>query len=199
MNTTISIIIIDDLLPDDDPVIALLKRDYHEVKLIKSPQEGIEYITSHLSYRHIVILDYKFAQNEPDGAFVLEKIREKSKIIPVILWTANGNMITELESFINNKAFAMVPKAPYEELLSKIKEAENFINNSVEGALEEWIKLEGQESLERPFLIAADGKEYTLAQLLSEIRMQSNFGKKIEKDLLMLTIDLLIRKKENLK
>lgn len=47
-------------------------------------------------------------------------------------------------------------------------------------------------------LIQANGKQYTLNEILYEVRMQTETGQKLEKDLIMLTIDLLLRNKENL-
>lgn len=198
-NQTTHIIIVDDLLPENDPVVVKLKQEYENVKVINSPEDGLKFISDHLSKKMIVVLDYKFAVGEPDGAVVLEKIRAASKLIPVIMWTANGNQIAEFESFVNNRAYAFVHKGNYPDLLKKINGANEELESSLEGALEEWIKIQEQTNGDKPFLINADGKQFTLADMLKELRQQTAFGQKLEKDLLMLTIDLLIRNKESLK
>src|SRR5690349_2499116 len=119
MKSKTHIIIIDDLLPNNDPVVTKLKELFETVVVIDSPKAGIEYIHKNLQEKSIVVLDYKF-DNEPDGAFVLENIRKDSKLIPVIMWTANGNQIKEFESFVNNHAFAFVSKGDTQGLIKRV-------------------------------------------------------------------------------
>jgi len=76
------------------------------------------------------------------------------------------------------------------------KRQENF--TQVRTALEEWINLHEADIREKPYLISRNGKNYTLNEILHEIRMQTNIGKEIEKNIIMLTIDLLARNKERL-
>jgi hypothetical protein len=47
-------------------------------------------------------------------------------------------------------------------------------------------------------MITVNGEQYTLNDLLRLIRLEDPIGKEIEKDLIMLTIDLLLRQKEKL-
>ena len=47
-------------------------------------------------------------------------------------------------------------------------------------------------------MITASGKTYTLRNILSEVREQTETGRQLEKNLMMLTIDLLLREKETL-
>jgi hypothetical protein len=118
-----------------------------------------------------------------------------SHLIPVIFWTANT--IKEIGEIIDNKVFAIVLKSStIFALRDKIIEAEKEIKYSLEGALEEWILLQEESRLDQPYMITANGKQYTLRQILKEVREQTEFGKQIEKDLLMLTIDLLLRKRK---
>jgi DNA-binding NtrC family response regulator len=191
-------IIDDDLRLETHPLVNTLKRLYENVILLTTPEEGVSYIEQNLDSRTIVILDYKFATDAVTGKDVLNSIRTKSKIIPVIIWTANGDQINDFSDFINNGAYAFLGKGSYSDVVNKVKEADNSIENSLEGALEEWISLQESEKLDSPYLITAGSNKYTLRDLLSEVRLQTPFGKELEKNLLMLTIGQLIRKKQNL-
>lgn len=192
------ILIIDDDLPINDPIVVLLRKQYDTVLLFDTPGAGLDYITSHLDQKNIVILDFKFGSLKEDGNYVLDKIRELSKLIPVILWTANGHMITEVTEFINNRAFGMVAKNSNALLIQKVKEAEIELNSSIEGALEDWIQMQPEADLDKPYIVTSEGKHLSLKELLKEIRLQTPEGQEMEKKLLMLTIDLLLRKKESI-
>ena len=194
-NANIIIVDDDESLKDDD-LLFELEQSYNIVKLISTPKAGIEYIKENLSNKNIVVLDYRFDDTQT-GRDVLLQIRELSQTIPVILWTANSDRITEIEDFINNHTFAIISKSPYSILTDKIKEAEVFLDNSIEGALEEWILMQDSKS-DTPYFLTIGGKSYTLNELLSEIRQNTKFGQKFVKDLNMLTIDLLLRRSEKL-
>jgi DNA-binding NtrC family response regulator len=194
-NANIIIIDDDESLKDDD-LIFELEQNYNIVELLSTPKAGVQYIKDNLSSKNIVVLDYRFDETET-GRDVLLQIRELSKTTPVILWTANIDKINEINDFINNHTFAIVPKAPYGLLMDKIKEAEVFLDNSIEGALEEWIQMQENKG-DDPYLLTISGKNYTLNELLNEIRLNTEFGQKFVKDLNMLTIDLLLRRREKL-
>jgi hypothetical protein len=51
---------------------------------------------------------------------------------------------------------------------------------------------------EKPYLLTRSGQSYSLNQILQEIRLQTEFGKGMERNILNLTIDLLARQKEQL-
>lgn len=193
-----NIIIIDDE-PDlkEHELVFELNLIYENVAIFANPHEGIEYVKTLSGEKNIVILDYRF-ENYEDGSRILKEIRTNNKVIPVILWTANADKIQEFIDIVNNKIFAILPKSPYEPVLKAIKEAENELDTSIEGAIEEWISIQNEEDLDSPYLITANGKQYTLNDLLKEIRLQTPFGTQVQKDLLMLTIDLLLRNKKQL-
>jgi DNA-binding NtrC family response regulator len=191
------------IIIDDEPelseheLIFELKLLYEKVEIFAKPKDGIEYIKKHLTEKNIIILDYKF-DSYANGSHILEAIRSESKVIPVILWTANADKIHEFVDIVNNRIFAILHKSPYDLVLEVIKDAEYKIDTSIEGALEEWISIQNDEDLDSPYFITANGKQYTLNDLLREIRLQTPFGTQVQKDLLMLTIDLLLRNKEQL-
>ena len=197
MKTNI-ILIDDDETLAKEPLIIKLRQLYENVVLIHSAQEGIDYIKANLDQRNIVVLDYKFATDQVTGRDVLEAIRLASKLIPVIIWTANGGLLTEIADFVKFRAYAILKKSPYQDVLDKVAQADKELDSSLEGALEEWILIQDKRKLDEPYLITAKGKSYTLRDILREVREQTTIGQGLEKDLLMLTIDLLVRKKETM-
>lgn len=191
------------IIIDDEPelteheLVFELKQLYENVQIFPKPDDGIEFVKTHLAAKNIVVLDYRF-DNHDNGNKILAKIRLESKVIPIILWTANADKIHEFVEIINNSISGIVPKLDYGLLIEKIQDAANELNTSIEGALEEWIAIQDADDLDKPYLITANGRAYTLNDLLKEIRLQTPFGTQVQKDLLMLTIDLLIRNKEQL-
>ncbi len=171
----------------------------YNIKSFTKIKKGIKYIQDNLDAKLIVILDFEFTENEPDGLWGLKKIREKSMLIPVILLTYNKNVsLGKFPEFINNKLFAYANKNKIHDIITKIDAAENLINNSVSGALEEWIMVQEKEKREKPYMISANGKELSLDEILEEVRTQTDFGQEFIKDLNALTIHLLLKKKINL-
>lgn len=192
-----TIILIDDQLTDESrPFKDMREKGGYSVKSFTKIKKGIKYIKDNLNEKLIVILDFEFTENEPDGLWGLQQIREKSMLIPVILLTYNKNVsLSKFPEFINNKLFAYADKNKINDIITKIDDAENVINNSVSGALEEWIMVQEKEKREKPYMISANGKEFSLDKILQEVRAQSEFGREFIKDLNALTIHLLLKKK----
>lgn len=64
--------------------------------------------------------------------------------------------------------------------------------------VEQWITNHSGDEQNVSYLTASSGKTYTLKEILTEIRQQSDFGKSIERKILLLTIDLLTRGKKQI-
>jgi DNA-binding NtrC family response regulator len=192
------ILIIDDSLDDDDAIIAELSKKYESIVLRSTPEEGISYVEKNLDHDLIVILDIDFGGLKLNGHDVLNQIRKKSFLIPVIIWSSINEEKSTFSDLINNKAFAFVKRADTSTLFVEIEKAEAHIQNSLVGAIEDWISSHKEEDLEKPFLVLGNGKSLSLKQILIEIRMETELGRTIRKNLMKLTIDLLMRGKENL-
>lgn len=195
------VIIDDDLKLKEDPLVWSLMDKYGEenVKFINSSQEGIDYISNNLEKNIIIILDYEFSVNEKKGNQVFEEIKNITKLIPIIFFTGISKIESEVyRDLINNHAFGIVNKmSTSEELLKVVSDAELFFKSSLDNAIEDWI-IEKDEDKNKPIFITSEGKSYTLNEILYEIRTQSDVGKSFSRKLNELTIDLLLRKKENL-
>jgi len=199
MKTKKSIIVLIDskLTAESPPFKEIKEKEGHNIKHFAKINEGINYIQENLNKKLIVILDINFSENEQDGFWWLQEIRKKSSLIPVIILTFD-KYVKKHSDIINNKLFAYVNKRKINDIKQKIAEAENMLNNSVAGALEEWISVQEKEKREKPYMIFANGSELTLEQILKEVREQSRFGQEFIKDLNALTIHLLLNKKVNL-
>ena len=84
----------------------------------------------------------------------------------------------------------------YKKIIERIKEAEHKLSLDVSTAMEEW--LEEQEDKQQIMMIRENGKSYTAEELIKQIRLETDFGQRVESKILKLTIDLLFRKKENI-
>lgn len=191
------IVVIDDLLDENDPRIVSLRRHFNEVILKKTPEEGVNFVVEHESDKLIVVLDYEFGKNAHNGFWVLEEIRAKHEnfIIPIILMTENEKNISQSEfpEIINDKVFAFADKSNFNDLVEKVKKADIELSTRIECALEEWINKHSPEDKDKPYLTMRDGTTYKLNDILKEIRLQTEFGQKMELKILNLAIELLAR------
>lgn len=193
----LEIIIIDDNLPEYDPLVFELKQQYQIVKLFNHSKEGKEYVLNNLSIPMIVILDINFSPSEENGHQVLEAIRTQDKLIPVIIWSAKDGSDDDFTDFINNHALFYVKQMDdTEEIITRVNEAYHTLSLDVATAIETW--LEAQDNKEQILSIDNTGKKYSALELIKEIRLQKSEGRKIESEIIQLTIDLLFRGQEKI-
>jgi len=123
-----TIVFIDDLIPDNDPIKLKVEKDYKEYKLFKLPKDGVKYLKENYKNKQIiVIIEYLFASiSNLSGKWILNEIRKFSNNIPVILYTSVENQIIEYKDLINLNIFRVANKGDYIELLKIIELAENI-------------------------------------------------------------------------
>lgn len=200
----LQIVLIDDNLPENDPLIVELRLNFPKatVTLKKTASEGTSYIMEHINEKMIVFLDYNLGHNQPNGTEVFLKIRKETSLIYFIMMTANQlNTIhnEDLITYINNDALAIINNTDdVERTIALVKKAVHSLDTRLDCVLEQWIARHSDAEQEQPYLTTAKGKTYTLKDLLIEIRMQTPLGQEIERNMLMLTIDLLTRGKESI-
>ena len=208
MDIPIKIVIIDDK-PRDLEVFCTELRDIYgsnSVDVFANSQEGLSYIFKNITKKIIVILDYDLAQNEQGesetGLDILKKIREKTSLLTVLVCTTkplNEISSKDLKEFINNHVFLFLDKFDeIEKRLDAVQKALNQMSTRLDCAIEEWISLHSPEEINKPYLMTMSGLEYTLNDLLHEIRQKTALGITMERNILQLTIDLLARKKKKL-
>lgn len=168
------------------------------VNFFLSPDEGLEYVKNNIEKNLIVLLDIDFPDGEKNGHQILEEISTNSELIPVILWSGINENTESFSDFINNRAFGFLSKqVTIKEALYLIKKAQVYLETSVDNAIEDWI-IAKEEDKDKPIYLTSDGDSFSLNEILKEIRTQTNIGKEFTQKLNKLTIDLLLRKKENL-
>jgi DNA-binding NtrC family response regulator len=193
------IVIIDDNIPSDDPLIRVLEKRYTEknVHLFDTSQDGLNYLLSNLNQHMVVLLDIRFPANEKNGHTIFKELREKTELIPVVIWTANECTPSELIDFLKKHAFSFVKQdASTKEIILELEKAIQSTSSNVDVAVEEW--LAKQNNKDATMLVSKSGKSYTANELLREIRGQTDEGKHLANSINKLTIDLLFRGKEKI-
>ena len=198
----IEVVIIHDELKENDTLVFQLREKYESVKLITDSNEGLKYVMDNLSKKMVVILDRNFRANEPTGFEVFEKIRQKTSLVHIIIWTADQLFqieSEELKEFINNHALALLTSSDgAEEIIKQVDNAAHQLDIRLDSALEQWISLHPESEKQSPYIVSRDGKSYTLNEILNEIRLKTPFGMDTEKDILLLAIDMLSRGKKKI-
>jgi DNA polymerase III delta subunit len=203
MNNT-EIVIIDDSFDMFDPLVVELREHFPEanVTAINNPDEGLKFVLDNLSKKIIVLLDYNFKTGQPKGHDVLLKIREATSLVYVIIMTAKQFSTiphTELVDFVNNDALAVVQNTvDTAEILKLVSKAAQQLSVRVDCVLEQWISNHSEDEQNAPYLTTTTGETYTLKDILKEIRQQSAFGQKMERNIMMLAVDLLTRGKKQI-
>ncbi|MDF0716945.1 hypothetical protein PY092_12355 [Muricauda sp. 334s03] len=193
----IKILIIHDDMSDNDPLIVTLKEKYGEdnIKLEKRSSKGLAYIHNHLTSKLIVLLDFDLGQGEPHAPEVIERIREETSLIYVIIITAKQFSSISHEAlikFINNETLGIIQStADIKDIVSLIDKAAHELDTRVDCVLEQWIAKRPKEEREKPFLTTRSGETYTLDDLIIEIRKESELGQRLEKGILQLAIEQL--------
>ncbi len=201
MQDDLKIIIVDDLLADNAPVMVSLKENYNNVILFKDSKKGLEYIMGHLSEKMIVILDLDFGNMPIQGINIFEEIRQKTSLVYIMIRTANLgiNQISQadLKNLVNNNTLAILDKMDSpKKVLEYVAKAAHQLETRIDSVIERWITRHSDDEREEPYMATRSGKRYSLNDMLQEIRHQTEFGKDMEKKILYLTIDLLTREKE---
>jgi len=198
-----NIIVIDDNMKIDNPFLVELKINIPDANIIlkNNNKEGLDYIMENINSKMIVLLDYDMGGGET-GTEIFFKIREKTALIYIIIITAK--MIEnipnkELAEYINKDALAIVDKTvSLKDRINLIKKAVHALDVRLDCVLEQWISKHSKKEQDEPYLTTVSGKEYTLKNILEEIRQQTEFGKSMERKIILLTVDLLTRGKKQI-
>lgn len=197
------VVIHDGLIPIDDPLLIELKEVFGKEQVVhyENSNEGLRYVLENLSQKMIVLLDIDF-NKDLSGIRVFEKIRKQTSLVYIIMITANELSFIKKEDLIlmiNHDAFAVESIAnDYTEVIKLAKKAAYNLETRVDAILEEWISNKSKPERERPYLKTKDGKTYSLNEVLDSIRQQTDLGKTMERNILKLAVDLLVRKKTSL-
>lgn len=186
-----NIIVIDD--ERNDSWVTDLKESYPEavVECFKTPDEAWAYIDENMVYKTIVFLDCYYNQKML-GVPALKKIREKSSLIAVVMMSAQAvNRMDEQEliDMINEKGVYYSKRPAIEDdYKSIISDIRNFWSTSFDCMLEEWLLSSKNED---NVVYHSNGHDYTVRQVLEEVRKQTKEGKMLQAAMNLYTINAL--------
>lgn len=186
-----NIIVIDD--DRNDSWVTDLKDNYPEavVECFKTPDEAWTYIDENMVYKTIVFLDCYY-NKKMLGVPALKKIREKSSLIAVVMMSAQAvNQMEEQEliDMINEKSVYYSKRPAIEDdYKSIISEIRNSWSTSFDCMLEEWLLSSKNDD---SVVYHSNGRDYTVKQVLEEVRKQSKEGKTLLAAMNLFTINAL--------
>ena len=187
-----------------DPLIVELEEKFptNEIIHFENSDNGLKYVLQNVNQKMIILLDINFSKEELSGIQVFEKIRKETALIYIILITAKEIQTIKNEDLlllINHDAFALENvTSDYTKIISIIVQANHKLDTRVDSALQYWISQHSENEKSEPYLSTRNGTTYTLNQILSEIQSQTPFGMEIEKEILLLAIDMLSRGKRKI-
>lgn len=203
-DSKLKIIVIDDNIKKTDPLLVQLQLNFKEADIIlkDNAKEGLEYILDNLNSKMIVLLDYDLGAGEPNGTEIFLKIRESTALLYVIIITAkliddipNKDLVT----YINMDALAVIDKTTsLKDKINLVRDSIHDLDVRVDCVLEQWISSHSEDELNEPYLTTTSGENLTLKNVLMEIRQQTDFGRKMERNIMMLAVDLLTRGKKQI-
>ncbi|MDR1388956.1 MAG: response regulator [Treponema sp.] len=201
----INLVVIDDdaTLRRDPFFLVEIKECFSDIDVVFFEDSGnaISFIIEKMavSEKTVILLDLGFPGNSLQGTGILKIIREKSLIIPVIIYTASNDDLIIAQELINLKTTAFIRKSfSTADKLKILKNVVDFLDIDIAGAIEEWIKSNSEERRNIQFITTSDGKTFTLNDLLNDIRKETLTGKRFANNLLKLTVDLISRNREKL-
>ena len=197
--TTI-LVIEDDRSFQADPFVDEVRAVFENIFFKENTNDALSFVEENLNMKIIILLDLAFPANKTQGVTFLDKLRNLSKLIPVIVWSGKDNIgDTEYQKMINDTTFAFLKKsASSKEIIETLCKADDYMISQVDTAVESWLENHTEDEKNKPFLTVADGNSYSMNDLLKEIRKQTQFGQSIVLDINRLTLDLLFRNKEKI-
>jgi DNA-binding NtrC family response regulator len=188
-----------DTLDGFDPLLVELRGIYGDdnVMLESRSSVGIQYILDHLADPLIVILDFDLGPGEPLAPVVLERIRQVTSLVYVIIWTAKQTSsisVEDLVNIINNDAMAFLKTtADTDEILEVVRRAAVALETRIDCLLEQWISRRSESERRKPIIKDPNGRMLSLDDLMVEIRTQTEVGVSIRKGILRIAIDLITK------
>lgn len=189
----INIVIIDDSLKKNDPLIEEIEdlNKNYIVELFSNAEKSLEFIKNNITTKIVVILDIDLGDKK-SGSDVITDIRKLSKLIPVIIWSVFDGSNKDFTNFITNNAFSYVNQnEDMEVILEHIKSATLSLDISISAAAENWLQNNYEK---KDTVIHQDkaGNSYTVNNIIEEIRQQTPFGLEIQRKLTNMTVGLFL-------
>lgn len=182
------VVFIDDNLNELSPFVQGIRKSYEEIDgvcVYRNPDEGLRYVMSHLDDRMIVFIDWDFGSNRDKGIDLLKRIRSKTSLLYIVMMSANdinGNIPPEsiVEMINEENIFYLHRSKDFDVVKSIVDKICRSWKTRFDCILEQWLVRHPEDGHTEAFSDVASGKVYTWAEILSELRKQSDVGKYFE-------------------
>lgn len=155
-----------------------------KVNVFTDPEEGLDFVIKNLNNKMIVFLDCKFDGHPRQGIDVLRDIRKQTSLLYIVMMSANTiNQMParDIIEMINEDYIWFFDRnnGKFEDACNLIDQIIRLWNTRFDCVLEEWI-IRHPEDAEKYAYRVVGGKSYTWAEILIELRQQTDVGKKFE-------------------
>lgn len=199
-NLYFRIVVVDDNMRAHAPFIKRLEKKFPNasVELFDTVEKGTDDILSNINSKTVVFMDCKFDLGL-QGFDGLKKIRDATSLIDIVMMSANSIDHFEnpdIQLMINSKDIYFIRNNDLIEAEEKVKNIIQEWNTRIDCVLEQWVLNRKATNMDEPYIKTEEGIK-SLSEILSEIRKRTAIGLRLERNILMLAIDLLT--KDNVK
>ncbi|MCQ2312251.1 MAG: hypothetical protein MJZ84_02220 [Paludibacteraceae bacterium] len=187
------VVFIEDVLANIEAICDDIEDSVLDIKQFTQPEDGVSFIRDNLDKKIIVVLDWSFASGKIVGHIILKQIHDLSSLIPVIIFTGQDLDVTATTQMYDGQAFYCLSKdMSTHEVIEIIEKAYGAICNNINAVIERWIVNQPDTQKSIPY-VRIGGKEYTMNDVLSEIRRNTEIGKDVSRGVLSMTTDLFFK------
>lgn len=199
-NLYFRIVVVDDNMRAHAPFIKRLEKKFPNasVELFDTVEKGTDDILSNINSKTIVFMDCKFDLGL-QGFDGLKKIRDATSLIGIVMMSANSIDHFEnpdIQLMINSKDIYFIRNNDLIEAEEKVRNIIQEWDTRIDCVLEQWVLNRKAMNMDEPYIKTEEGIK-SLSEILSEIRKGTAIGLRLERNILMLAIDLLT--KDNVK
>lgn len=200
-------VFIDDSLKETDAFVQGIRKDYcigfNDLHIYQDPNEGLKYVLENLSARMIVFIDWNFGSFQEKGIDLLREVRKITSLLYVVIMSANSlrqnvGSDKDIIEMINQDNIFYLDRSNSDEdkVESIINEIQKQWTTKFDCILEEWLVRHPEDNYKEAFTNVAAGKTYTWADILPELRRQTEIGKSFEGRINSYYIDFLNRSRK---
>lgn len=190
MDDRTRVLYIDDHPERVKPIVDHLRDDF-DVEIEKNVESARSKLAKEVF--DVIILDWEMV-DQPYGTETLIEIRKENAYIKAIMVTAKLYYVEDLAKAVNagvSRVYFKNEPDMMRHLTEGIKDVVNSRDQIVQG-LEVWL-MERRDSKEE-LMTVSDGKSYTAAELLKEIKSDSTMGRKQVQVLVNFVFDSVLRR-----
>lgn len=180
------VVFIDDNLTEKEPFVQSIRKTFTEAdcsQVFKDPDEGVQYVLENLNERMIVFIDWNFGSSSKKGLDLLKEIRSQTSLLYVVMMSANPLNTIPSEAIIemindDNIFYLDRSNSDFEMVKTIIEQIQREWKTKFDCILERWLIRHLEYSAKVAYRTTE--KTYTWADILLELRHQSDIGKSFE-------------------